>query len=180
MRKMRWTTCLWPGLPQLWTHGSWSGLALALAAALVLDGLLLVSFGWSELVTPTVRNSLWAAFGVFWMVTVSWSARECRRRTAAATPDPRSDPFPEALDLYLKGDYYQAEHLLEELLRRNLRDVDARLMLATLMRHTGRHDEAAAQLDTLAQFEGAGKWELEIERERELLKEAKTLKAAAA
>ena len=180
MRKMRWTTCLWPGLPQLWTYGSWSGLALALGAAVVLDLLLLVSFGWSELVDQSVRNILWAAFGVFWVVAVGWSARQCRRRAAAGTPDPRKDPFAEALDLYLKGDYYQAEHVLEGLLRRNLRDVDARLMLATLLRHTGRLDEAAGQLDTLARFEGAGKWELEMRRERELLAEAKTHKATAA
>ena len=80
----------------------------------------------------------------------------------------------------MKGDYYQAEHVLEGLLRRNLRDVDARLMLATLLRHTGRLDEAAGQLDTLARFEGAGKWELEMRRERELLAEAKTHKATAA
>jgi hypothetical protein len=180
MRKMRWTTCLWPGLPQLWTHGSWSGLALALGTAVVLDLLVLVSFGWSELVDQSVRNILWAAFGAFWVVAVSWSVRQCRRRAAAATPDPRKDPFAEALDLYLKGDYYQAEHVLEGLLRRNLRDVDARLMLATLLRHTGRFDEAVAQLDGLARFEGAGKWELEIRRERELLAEAKTHKATAA
>ena len=180
MREMRWTTCLWPGLPQLWTYGTWSGLALALGTAALLDLLLLVSFGWSELVDQSVRNTLWAAFGVFWVVAVGWSARQCRRRAAAGTLDPRKDPFAEALDLYLKGDYYQAEHVLEGLLRRNLRDVDARLMLATLLRHTGRLDEAAGQLDTLARFEGAGKWELEMRRERELLREAKTHKATAA
>jgi cytochrome c-type biogenesis protein CcmH/NrfG len=80
----------------------------------------------------------------------------------------------------LKGDYYQAEHVLEELLRRNLRDVDARLMLATLLRHTGRLDEAAGQLDTLVRLEGASKWQWEIEQERDLLAEAKTEKATAA
>ena len=80
----------------------------------------------------------------------------------------------------MKGDYYRAEHVLEGLLRRNLRDVDARLMLATLLRHTGRLDEAAGELDALARLEGAGKWELEMRREREFLTEAKTDKATAA
>ena len=94
MRKMRWTTCLWPGLPQLWMYGSWSGLALALGAAAVLDLLLLVSFGWSELVDQSVRNTLWAAFGVFWVVAVSWSVRDCRRRAAAATPIHDETPLP--------------------------------------------------------------------------------------
>ncbi len=80
----------------------------------------------------------------------------------------------------MKGDYYQAEHVLEGLLRRNVRDLDARLMLATLLRHTGRLDEATRQLDTLARFEGAGKWELEMRQERELLAEATTRNSAAA
>ena len=42
-------------------------------------------------------------------------------------------------------------------------------MLATVLRHTGRFDEAAKQLDQLVCFDGAEKWELEIQKERELL-----------
>ena len=180
MRRMRWTTCLWPGLPQLWTYGSWAGMVLAIGTAVVLDLLLLVSFGWSELVGQGLRNTLWTTFGVFWVVGAFWSIRQCGRQAAAANPDPQRDVFAEALDHYLKGDYYQAEHLLEGLLRQNLRDLDARLMLATLLRHTQRFDEAKRQLDTLARFEGAGKWQWEIQRERDLLAKAKTQTVAAA
>ena len=169
MRGMRWTTYLWPGLPQLWAYGSWSGLALALGPAAVLDLLLLASFGWSELIGMNLRIALWAALGVCWVVAACWSAKQCRGRVAAGNLDPHQDGLTEALNHYLKGDYYQAEQVLDGLLRRNLRDLDARLMLATLLRHTGRTDEASQQLDVLGRFEGAGKWELEIRRERELL-----------
>ena len=41
-------------------------------------------------------------------------------------------------------------------------------------------DEATLHLDTLVCFEGAGKWELEIQEERDLLAEARTQKASAA
>jgi hypothetical protein len=153
---------------------------LALGAGVVLDLLLIVSFGWSELISPTLRTTLWATFGVVWCGVVGWSIRDLRRRAAVRNPNPAADPFTEAVDYYLKGDYYQTENILGGLLRRNLRDLEARLLLATLMRHTGRLDEAARQLDTLARFEGAGKWELEIHRERELLAEAKADKATAA
>lgn len=180
MRRMRWTTYLWPGLPQLWLYGSWSGLALAIGTAAVLDLLLLISFGWSELIGPGMRNAVWASFGMFWVFGAIWSARQCRRRDRAGKLDLREDLFGEALDHYLKGDYYQAEHVLEGLLQRNLRDVDARLMLATLMRHTDRFDEAAHQLDTLAHFEDATKWELEMREERRLLAERRLQKATAA
>jgi hypothetical protein len=152
--------------------GGWSGLVLALVAAAFLDLLLLGSFGWSELIEPVWRNSLWTGLGVFWIVAVMWSVRQCRRWTAAGLPDPTQDAFPEALDCYLKGDYYQAEHVLRGLLQRNARDLDAHLMLATLLRRVGRCEEAARQLDVLTRFEGAGKWELEMQRERKLIAEA--------
>jgi hypothetical protein len=180
MRRMPWTTYLWPGLPQLWRYGSWSGLALAVGAGAVLDVVLLVSFGWSELIGRNSRTALWVGFGVSWLVVAGCSARQCGRRAKLDGPDSHEDAFCRALDHYLKGDYYQAEQVLEGLLRRDLRDLDARLMLATLLRRAGRPDEATQQLDTLARFEGAGKWELEIRTERQLLAKAKTQEAAAA
>jgi hypothetical protein len=169
MRRMPWLMYLWPGLAQLWSYGSWGGLALALGAAVLLNLLLMVSFGWSELIGESLRNTLWVSFGVGWVATAGWSASRSSGR--AHNRDSREDPFVEAMNHYLKGDYYQAEHVLAGLLRRNVRDLEARLMLATLMRRTGRPDEAMRQLDTLARFEGAGKWDLEIQKERQLLAE---------
>ena len=143
---------------------------MALGAAGLLDLLLLASFGWSELIGPNWRISLWAAFGVVWAAAVGWSIGQCRRQAAAWGQTPENDPFAAAQDHYLKGDYYQTEQILEGLLRRNARDLEARLMLATLLRHADRRDEAARQLDLLGRLEGAGKWELEIEDERERLR----------
>lgn len=180
MRRMPWTTYLWPGLPQTWFHGSWPGLALALGAAGVFNVLLVVCFGWSELVGPNLRNSLWAAFAAAWIAAVVWSAGQCLCRAAIGDLKPGQDDFDAALDHYLRGNHYEAEQILESLLRRNVRDLDARLMLATLLRRVGRLDEASRQLDSLVRFEGADKWELEIEEERALLAEAKTRKASAA
>jgi hypothetical protein len=171
MRRMRWTTYMWPGFPQLWLYGTWSGLALSLGTAAVLDLLLVISFGWTELVSPTVRTMLWVGFGVFWLTAVLRSIRQCTQLALERQVNPEQDAFGEALDHYLKGDYYQAEHVLVGLLERNLRDVEARLMLATLFRHTGRTEEATRELDTLAHFEDAAKWELEIANERALLAE---------
>jgi hypothetical protein len=53
-------------------------------------------------------------------------------------------------------------------------------MLATVMRRTGRLEEAAGQLDTLCRFEGSEKWGLEIQQERQRLAEARTQNATAA
>jgi thioredoxin-like negative regulator of GroEL len=70
---------------------------------------------------------------------------------------------------YLTGDWFETETLLQQILKDDQDDVDARLMLATLYRHTGRLEEADVCLGQLERMEQAGKWSLEISRERNLL-----------
>jgi thioredoxin-like negative regulator of GroEL len=94
--------------------------------------------------------------------------------------DPQRDGFPDAIQLYLKGDYYRAEGVLQRLIAMDTGDADARLMLATLLRHAGRCDEAVGQLDALSLVDGAEKWQLEIARERQRLADAKTQATVAA
>jgi hypothetical protein len=173
MRRMPWATYLWPGLPQLWIHGSWSALGVAVGAAIWLNLALLGSFGWSELIGPELRTALWGVLGVVWAAAAVGSSVWSRRLGPREQTDPAADPFSEALEHYLQGNWFQAERTLGGLLRKNVRDLDARLMLATLLRHTGRFDEAGRQLDFLMRFEGIEKWELEVRRERELLAEAR-------
>ena len=89
---MPWSFYLWPGLPQIWLYGSWSGLVVALGAAALLDVLLLVSFGWTELIGQNLRNILWAAFVVAWIAAVVWSSRQCRRQAAVGSLSLRRIP----------------------------------------------------------------------------------------
>jgi tetratricopeptide (TPR) repeat protein len=171
MQRMPWAIFLWPGLPQLWLRGQWAGLAKALGAALVLNVVLLGSFGWSELVTPGIRNILWIAVALVWTASALGGYIQAKRQSNRNQHTPAEDTFTQALDLYLKGDFFQAECLLVEMLGRNERDLDARLLLATLYRHARRYDEAVKQLDALIRYEGAEKWALEIDRERKLIAE---------
>jgi len=173
MRRKRWLVYLWPGLPQLWLHGSWPGMAVALAAACLLNLALLGSFGWSEVVAPAEERALWLTLGVVWVAAAALSWVGSRRQASPARPKPLPDAFEQALDHYLKGNWFQAERLWVDLLRCSPRDLDARLMLASLWRHTGRLEEATAQLDLLTRLEGAEKWEWEVGCERELLRQAR-------
>jgi hypothetical protein len=173
MRRTRWTVYLWPGLPQLWRRGSWSGLAVAVAAAGLLNLALLGSFGWSELITPGWLGTLWLMLAVVWVGSSVLSLVDNRRQRSQEQARSAGDGFREAQEHYLRGNWFQAERLLGELLCRRGDDPDARLMLAALLRHTGRLDEASAQLDLLARSEGAGKWEWEVRRERELLSQVR-------
>jgi hypothetical protein len=78
------------------------------------------------------------------------------------------------MDHYLKGNWFEAEYFLSGLLAANPRDVDAALMLATLLRHTGRFDEALEGLARLERCEDAERWHWEIGRERDLVRRAQT------
>jgi hypothetical protein len=177
MRRAPWALYLWPGLPQLCLYGSWAGLLVAIACAAILDLLLLGTFGWCELIGESFRTAVWATGGASWLIAVGLSAIWCRRY-GRINGRSGNDLFGEAVNHYLRGDYFQAEILLERLLRADVRDLEARLMLATLMRHTGRFAEATQQLDTLVRFEGAAHWQMEVEQERDLLAEAKSAGAA--
>jgi len=167
MGRMPWATYLWPGLPQICRVGSWPGLGLAVGFAVLLNLALAGTFLWSGLFTPGARKLIWAAVAITWI----GSAVAARLRREAP-PDPDGDLYPHALGQYLKGNWFEAEQIFARLLDRNPRDLEARLMLATLLRHTGRPQEAATQLDRLEGLEGSGKWALEIARERRFLAEA--------
>ncbi len=103
MRMLRFATYLWPGLPQLWFEGAWSGLALALGFGLLLNFLLVASLVWVELIAPTVLGLAWLALGVIWAgsgLFVAWTGG-LRDSTAAAQA--RDDLFRRALVEYLKA-----------------------------------------------------------------------------
>jgi tetratricopeptide (TPR) repeat protein len=173
MQKKPWAIYVWPGLPHIWTHGSWPALYVAVMAAVFLIVVMVGSFGWSELIVPPLRTILWMSLAIVWGGAAVYSAIKLRRQDADGNFGSAKDIFNLAMDRYLKGDFYQAERLLLKLLEKNPRDLDARLLLATLMRHTGRIKQASEQLDKLSCFEGAEKWALEIQSEQNRLIELK-------
>jgi hypothetical protein len=173
MRRMPWPAYLWPGLPQLARDGNWAALAVAFAAAVLLNGVLLGTCVWTEFVAPAPRIICWTFVGIAWSVSIGYWAWNDRLR-AAALGASDGKTFEEALDDYLKGNWFEAERGLNDLLRRDEHDIEARLLMATLLRHTKRFDEATCQLNILVGRDGAHRWALEIHREGELLVEART------
>jgi len=170
--RVRWILCLWPGLPQLWLAGTWSGLALSVGFASLLDLLLLTSLLWTEWVEPAFRVAGWTAVAVLWSVSIVTGRRWSQEQLAQGRRPREEDLFPRALGEYLKGNWYEAEAACKNLLRRVSGDVQARLLLATLLRRTRRWSEAREQLEVLNRLEAAATSEFEIAGERERLAEA--------
>lgn len=167
MSRMPRATYLWPGLPQLWHSGLWSGLLLAVGFAALLNLLVLASFVWIELLSPLALRLGWLAVGTLWCVSVVISTLSGPRSRRWRGKSPAEVLFREALDEYLQGNWFESERILDRLLRLHPRDVEARLMRATLYRHTRRYSEALAELTNLERFRDAQAWALEIESERQ-------------
>jgi len=169
MRKTPWAAYLWPGLPALWIDGAWSGLALAVSAAALLDVLLLSTLVWVEWFPAITVKLGWVVAATFWLGAAVLALKE-RAKTGANQLESLEGLFRRAQAEYLQGDYFQAEATLAELLEANPRDAEGRLLLATLLRHTKRYPEAEDQLRQLTRFETAARWQIEVNSERARIK----------
>src|SRR5262245_41478613 len=93
---------LWPGLPQLWDGGRWSGFGLAVVAALGLQTLILTGWVWGELSRPFWIGCGAAALGVFWLFGLAMG-RRWSQHDHDEPPAVEGDLFPTALTEYLQG-----------------------------------------------------------------------------
>jgi hypothetical protein len=165
----RWAYCVWPGLPQLWLQGSWPSLGVAVSFALVLNLAVASSLVWVDLLPPMVRTATWLLVGVMWLASAISSYRWLGT-IGRDHPDATADAaYASGVEHYLQGNWFEAEVAFSRLVQRNSRDVESRLMLASLCRHAGRPDEARVYLTDLQKLSGAEKWGPEIHRELGLL-----------
>jgi hypothetical protein len=169
-------TWLWPGLARAWL-GEWPGLGQATCFALLVDAMLLSSVVWDEVLGSTAAWIGWSVVALAWLIGAIAGRRRLKELLASDFDSPHDpiatqDLFPEALNEYLQGNWLVAEEKCRELVRRRRDDVEARLLLATLLRHTERYDDARRALEDLEKFDGAAGWEMEVDCERRLLAEA--------
>ena len=174
--------CCWPGLPGLWYRGRWSSLALAMAFAILLNLTIVASFIWTGMFRDDAFPAVaWPVLLLIWFTSAVIAKRNLPDvmsltkddrfpLTDEETEDAVDTLFIEARREYLKGHWSEAQSLLQRQLKHHARDIESRLMLATLFRHTRKFDEAATQLDQIEKYDPAISWKNEIARERELLR----------
>lgn len=165
MRLSPYWTCLWPGLPALWFKGDLWALGWALPFTGLLNVALASTFLWPELLTEGWQSATWLLAVGWWCVGAGLSAWRMESLLGAAIDRTAEDLFRAAQSSYLRGNYFETEATLERLLAAWPDDIEARLLLATLLRRTGRLKEAMKQLETLSQYDAAARWQLEIDGE---------------
>ncbi|MEC9005111.1 MAG: hypothetical protein VX644_17185 [Planctomycetota bacterium] len=177
MQRATWITCCWPGLPQLWLRGQWRGLVTALTFAVLVNLGLAATFIWPQWWPVGWCQVLWGGLGLTWCITAIHSCRFVagwKNSTTISTDrdwtrQNEDDYFSRAQAHYLKQNWFEAEQCLSSAVSVNAHDVDAFLMLISLFRHTGRHQEAKEVLRHVNTLETNGKWNWELKREQELL-----------
>jgi hypothetical protein len=175
---MRWgplLLCGWPGLTGLWYRGQLSSLLVAVGFSILLNLALVSSFLWPWALGETFPAVAWPTIFLIWG-TSTWLAYH-RLTDVMSVPSSEKVAVPERPDTlfiqaqreYLGGHWEEAETLLRLRIGRAPRDVEARLLLTTLLRHTRRLDESHEQLEEMLRFDESQEWEFEIDRERQLI-----------
>ncbi|MBT3890067.1 MAG: hypothetical protein HN617_12750 [Planctomycetaceae bacterium] len=77
--------------------------------------------------------------------------------------------FLAARNQYFKGNWFESESTINQILAESPHDIEARLLLLTLLRHTNRIEDALVQITDIQKWDEAKQWEFEIKRELELL-----------
>ncbi len=156
---------VWPGLPQVWRRGSWSALGAAAFFSVLVNATLLMHVIHPEWFSVYLRGVVCSSVAVYWI----WFVRRAwmRSRQAFATGDEAHEGlFLRAQAEYLRGHWYESEAIVRSMLRAVAEDLEARLLLVSVLRRTGRHREALRELRRLARLPGANKWDWELARER--------------
>jgi len=138
---------------------------VALLFAVLLNAALVATFTDHGGMETAGMAGLWGATVAFWTVSARNSLRWRRDRDRLPKQDDCDRQFVAAQTAYLRGHWPEAEGTLRQLLELRPDDIEARLLLATLLRRLERHDEAKEQLEDLAKRDGAQRWSTEMRQE---------------
>lgn len=167
--------CAWPGLPSLWFRGNLSSLLVAIGFSVLFNLTLVASFLWPWILGETFPLVAWPLIFLVWTVSAFVAFQRLPDLMAVPVSEkvaeqrPPDTLFIQAQGEYLKGHWEEAVSLLHRQILHIPRDIESRLLLATLFRHVRDFDNAQIQLDEIEKFDESFEWRFEIDRERDLL-----------
>ncbi len=163
----------WPGLPRLWFRGDLRALMVSLAFGLLVHFLLVATFYWPLWVSGWVVLFGWIfAVGCsFFALIGNWM--QWRSILEGTSSDEKSDAlYLEAQLHYLRGDYFEAEAALHRIFSSGKQDVEAAILMVSILRRTRRWAQGIYCIDRLLLLEKSAPWRIELEMERKKIREA--------
>lgn len=167
---MRYAT-LWPGLVSVWYRGSARGLLLSVLFSWAICFLLLATFVWQSWVSNWIVVLLWCSLGCYWLFELVRSQFAIANMVRPAS-DEANERFENAQREYLKGNWYEAEAKLLDVVSEHSDDVAAILLLVGVLRHTRRWRPALRRLEQLTLMDAAAGWQFEIRQEKQRVESA--------
>ena len=167
--------CGWPGLPGLWYRGNTASLLVAVGFSILLNLALVSSFLWPWSLGEIFPLVAWPVILLIWVTSALVTYKNLPDLMSVGTKPTLADPhqsdtlFIQAQREYLGGHWAEAEVLLKRCLVGSPRDIEARLLLATLLRHSRRLPEAVEELNNIHKYDESVNWIFEIHREQRLI-----------
>ncbi|GIW93034.1 MAG: hypothetical protein KatS3mg110_1075 [Pirellulaceae bacterium] len=168
MRLWRALASIWPGGRRLVRDGAGDAFWLAGGFAMLVNAAIYLEWVAPDAFIPSVRVLAWICVGAYWV----WAYQSDRARAEQgfiAGDDQHETTFRQAQKAYLQRDWSGAERLLRKLLANVADDLEARLLLVSVLRRAGRREEALRELRRVGRRPGSHRWQWELERERQLL-----------
>ena len=162
---------LWPGSTGALQYGLWRHLAIALFYGLICQTAFFLSFYWTEFLSPFAKFCVWSAVFTSWLFLSAIASASLKNYRKMRNTDAAGEAFLEAQTHYLRGNWFETECCLKNLLKKNAYDVEALLLLATLFRHLKRFSEAQKTLADLEKIDASWRWREEIELEKKAIVE---------
>lgn len=160
--------CCWPGLAECWIRGNSRGLFAAILFSWTVCFVLLATFVWPEWLGTWSLRLAWMIVASIWLFSLVKSHINFSK--LMGVPDSKAhDTFETAQQEYLRGNWYEAEAMLLDLLEKYPRDAEAILLLVGVLRHTQRFQPAIRRLDLLESLDTSAPWRFEIAQERKIL-----------
>jgi hypothetical protein len=163
---MRLLFSLWPGTLAAWRLGDVRSLVIAIAFGLIVCTAWIGTTIWPMWLDPWKIWGLWSLVAAGALVSCSHNAIVgllSRPKNNIGCP---LDQWKIAQECYLQANYFEAERIVQPFAFGNSPDVDAGLLLSSILRRTERYQQAIELLDQLALLDDAWRWHDEIAKEK--------------
>ena len=158
---------LWPGLANLWYRGEIVSLFSVAIFGATLNVALLSTFHWEGWLSIGIWMLVWSGVlgsSLVSLVYTTWSWP--RILGVRAISEVQEQLFREAQQFYLRGEYFEAEALLQRIFSSGQADVEAALLMVSILRRTRRWVQALYCIDRLMLLDQSTAWNQELQSER--------------
>jgi hypothetical protein len=165
---MRIAFAFWPGTLIAWRHGDVRALLIAWLFGLCLNVAWIGSTLWPMWMSPMRLTILWGALITVSVLSAAYAALRGHLAQPTAAAGCPNDRLLQAQEFYLQANYFEAEQILLPYCRSTDLDIEAALLLASILRRTERYPQAVELLEEMALLDRSWRWQDEIEQEKRL------------